>query len=153
MAEFLLDKNHCPSALMGFISNPIMTIIMIIASNRGQSCGLCEMSLEDQCLIFSVYGSMLLDSPSNQWDPFQQLSWSLAETPNTTLQQEKISTTVGSSAADDWIDGLKPLVPFQTENGRGKGCRHCTAHQVTTAVFSLGENFRADVFQVPVICH
>lgn len=85
---------------------------------------------------------MLLDSPSNQWDSFQQLSWSLAETPNTTLQQEKISTTVGSSAADDWIDGLKPLVPFQTETGRG-----------TIAVFSLGENFRADVFQAPVICH
>lgn len=35
---------------------------MIIASNRGQSCGLCEMSLEEQCLIFSMYGSMLLDS-------------------------------------------------------------------------------------------
>ena len=62
MTEFVFDKKLCPSALTGINSNPVMTIIMIITSNRGQSCGLCEANLADLCLIFGVYGCMLLDS-------------------------------------------------------------------------------------------
>lgn len=49
MTEFLIDKNLCPSALMGINSNPVMTIIMTIMRNRGQSRGLREAALEDLC--------------------------------------------------------------------------------------------------------
>lgn len=49
MTEFLIDKNLCPSALTGINSNPVMTIIMIMTRNRGQSRGLHEAALEDLC--------------------------------------------------------------------------------------------------------
>lgn len=112
MTKYLIDKNLCPSALMGLNSNPVITIIMIIMRNRGQSCGLCRADLEDLCLIFGIYGCMLLNSHWNQWDSFQQLPWPLAVALNGLLQQGKINIVVGSSSADDWIDKLKSLPTF-----------------------------------------
>lgn len=96
-------------------SNPVMTIIMIIMNNRGQSCGLWEANLEDLCLIFSIYGCVVLDSHWNQWDSFQQLPWSLAGALNCLLQQGKINRAVGSSSADDWIDNTE--IPFHLYRG------------------------------------
>lgn len=118
MTEFLFNKTLCPSALMDINSNPVMTIIMIITRNRGQSCGLCEVNL---CLIFGVYGCMLLDSHWNQWDSFQQLPWSLAGALNGLLQQGKINIVVGSSSADDWRDTLKSPSTFPDWNWERPG--------------------------------
>lgn len=49
MTEFVFNESLCPSALLGINSNPVMTIIMIITSNRGKSCDLDEGNLEDLC--------------------------------------------------------------------------------------------------------
>lgn len=151
MTEFVLSKNLCPSALMGINSNPVVTIIMIIMNNRGQSCGLWEADLRDLCLIFSIYGCVLLDSHWNQWDSFQQLPWSLAGALNCLLQQGRINRAVGSSSADDWIDTLKFPSTFTEEAGKGQGCRggSCCADEQTAALF-LPHSFGAsEEFQTP----
>lgn len=137
MAQFVFNKNLCPSALMGINSDPVMAIIMIIMSNRGQACGLCEVSLEELCLIFSVYGCMLLNSHWNQWDSFRQLPWFRAGALNGLLQQRKINIVVGSSSADDRTDALKSPSTFPGVRGGRMQC------WLTTVLFFLGDNFRA----------
>lgn len=129
-----------------------MTIIMIIMNSRGQSYGLWEADLWDLCLIFSIYGSVLLDSHWNQWDSFQQLPWSLAGSLNCLLKQGKINRAVGSSSADDWIDTLKFPSTFGEEAGKGQECRggSCSADEQTAAFF-LSDSFRASEEFHPMI--
>lgn len=133
-------------------SNPVMTIIMIIMNNRGQSYGSWEADLWDLCLIFSMYGSVLLDSHWNQWDSFQQLPWSLAGSLNCLLKQGKINRAVGSSSADDWIDTLKFPSTFREEAGKGQECRggSCSADEQTAALF-LSDSSRASEEFHPMI--
>lgn len=151
MAEFVLRNNLCPSALMGINSNRVMTIIMIIMNNRGQSCGLWKADLCGLCFIFSIYGCVFLDSHWNQWDSFQQLPWSLAGALKCLLQQGKMNRAVGSSSADDWIDTLKFPSTFTEEAGKGQVCRggSCCAGEQTAALL-LSDSFRAsEEFQTP----